>query len=184
MKKRVIIIHGWGGYPEEGWFPWLKRELEQHQFHVEVPQLPKAATPNRDEWLAALKIIVGKPNRQTYLIGHSLGCYTILKYIESLRWFQRVGGVLLVAGFSSLNIPILNKFYAAPLNWKKIKRHAGRITALSSPKDPYVPLAKGEELRDKLGAKLLVVEGYHHFSGREGVKKLPAALDAILKITG
>ena len=26
--QRVFIIHGWDGYPEEGWFPWLKKELE------------------------------------------------------------------------------------------------------------------------------------------------------------
>jgi len=26
--KRVFIIHGWGGNPEEGWLPWLKKELE------------------------------------------------------------------------------------------------------------------------------------------------------------
>ena len=26
--KKVFIIHGWEGYPEEGWFPWLKKELE------------------------------------------------------------------------------------------------------------------------------------------------------------
>ena len=184
MSRRAFIIHGWGGYPEEGWFPWLKHELKQRQFSVEVPQLPKAATPNRDEWLAALKEIVGKPNRHTYLIGHSLGCYTILKYIESLQWFQRVGGVVLVAGFASLNIPLLNNFYSAPLNWKKIRRRAGRIVALHSPKDRFVPWDKGEELRDKLGAKLLVLEGYRHFSGREGATKLPSALDAVLEISG
>ena len=26
MSKRVFIIHGWGGYPEEGCFPWLKND--------------------------------------------------------------------------------------------------------------------------------------------------------------
>ena len=30
--KRVYIIHGWEGYPEEGWFPWLKKELEDRGF--------------------------------------------------------------------------------------------------------------------------------------------------------
>ncbi|MDD5109861.1 MAG: alpha/beta fold hydrolase [Patescibacteria group bacterium] len=183
MKNRVIIVHGWSGYPEEGWFPWLKRELQQRGFTVDVPQLPKAATPNRKEWIAALTKVIGKPNRHTFLVGHSLGCYTILKYIERLRWFQRTGGAVLVAGFASLNILPLNNFYSAPLDWKRIKRHAGRITAINSTKDPYVPLAKGEELRDQLGAKHVVLDGYRHFSGHEGVKELPAALDAVLEIT-
>jgi len=29
MQKRVFIIHGWDGYPEEGWFPWLKKKLKE-----------------------------------------------------------------------------------------------------------------------------------------------------------
>ena len=27
--SKVVIVHGWGGTPEEGWFPWLRRELEE-----------------------------------------------------------------------------------------------------------------------------------------------------------
>ena len=27
MKKRVFIIHGWGGKPDEHWLPWLEEEL-------------------------------------------------------------------------------------------------------------------------------------------------------------
>jgi hypothetical protein len=26
-KKRAILVHGWGGSPEEGWRPWLKKEF-------------------------------------------------------------------------------------------------------------------------------------------------------------
>ena len=37
--KRVFIIHGWGGYPEEGWLPWLKKELEKNGFKVFVPAI-------------------------------------------------------------------------------------------------------------------------------------------------
>ena len=27
--KRAFIIHGWGGHPEERWYPWAKNELEK-----------------------------------------------------------------------------------------------------------------------------------------------------------
>ena len=40
MQKRVVIIHGWGGYPDEGWRPWLKHELETKGFLVLVPAMP------------------------------------------------------------------------------------------------------------------------------------------------
>ena len=43
--KRAFIIHGWDGYPEEGWFPWLKAELEQRGFTVEIPSMPHPAEP-------------------------------------------------------------------------------------------------------------------------------------------
>lgn len=30
--KRVFIVHGWGGRPDESWFPWIQRELESKGF--------------------------------------------------------------------------------------------------------------------------------------------------------
>ena len=38
--KNVIIIHGTEGYPEENWFPWLKKNLEERGYNVTVPQFP------------------------------------------------------------------------------------------------------------------------------------------------
>ncbi|PIP29922.1 hypothetical protein COU12_02115 [Candidatus Jorgensenbacteria bacterium CG10_big_fil_rev_8_21_14_0_10_54_38] len=49
--KRVFIVHGWDGYPEEGWFPWLKRELEARGFEVHVPPLPDAGNPRIQNFL-------------------------------------------------------------------------------------------------------------------------------------
>lgn len=37
FMKRIFIAHGWDGCPEEGWFPWLKKELEIREFEVFVP---------------------------------------------------------------------------------------------------------------------------------------------------
>ena len=36
----ILIIHGANGYPEENWFPWIKRELELLGCNVFVPQFP------------------------------------------------------------------------------------------------------------------------------------------------
>jgi len=37
--KKAVLIHGWEGYPEEGWRPWLKEKLEANGFQVFVPAL-------------------------------------------------------------------------------------------------------------------------------------------------
>jgi len=99
MTKRVFIVHGWDGYPEEGWFPWLKNELEAKDFEVSVPQLPEAKTPRIYNWVPALSKAVGTPDEQTYFVGHSIGCQTIARYLESLPEGVKVGGAVFVAGF-------------------------------------------------------------------------------------
>ncbi len=62
MAKRVFIIHGWYGYPEEGWFPWLKKELESRGFKAQVPSMPNPKHPKIEEWVSFLKELVGNPD--------------------------------------------------------------------------------------------------------------------------
>ena len=124
--KRVFIIHGWDGKPEHGWSPWLKKELEDKGYTVEAPAMPDTATPTLEKWLQHLKKVVGTPDEDCYFVGHSLGCITILRYLESLPEDQIVGGVVLVAGFSS-NLEYdgykneLLSFFETPVLWEKIK---------------------------------------------------------------
>lgn len=182
-KQRVFIIHGWEGYPEEGWFPWLKRELESRGFEVFAPQMPNPAEPQLNEWLNKIKGIVGQPDERTFFVGHSLGCYTIAKYLEGLEAGLKVGGAVLVAGFSGrLNIPEIENFYKNPLDWEKIKNHTKKFVAIHSDDDFYVPIERGEELKEKLGAKLIIQKRMKHFSGGEGISELPIALDSLLEI--
>lgn len=171
-KKRVYIIHGWEGTPESNWFQWLKKQLESRGFEVIVPAMPNTNYPVFSEWLAHLKKIVGKADLDTYLVGHSLGVIAILKYLESLLPEQKIGGVVMVAGFSeSLSIAETESFFAMPLNYEKVKNSAEKFIAINSDDDPYVPLKKGEILRDKLGAKLIVVPKGSHLNEGAGFTK-------------
>jgi uncharacterized protein len=98
--KRVIIVHGYTGDSSKNWFPWLKAELEKLGVSVTVPQMPNTNAPVLTEWLPHLQATVGAPDTETYLVGHSLGCPTILRYLESLKNGEKTGGALLVAGFA------------------------------------------------------------------------------------
>ena len=71
--KKAFLIHGWEGSPEEGWRPWLKKELEKRNFSVTVPEMPDSKYPTIDKWLTYLKNIVKKPSEDSYFVGHSLG---------------------------------------------------------------------------------------------------------------
>lgn len=76
--KRVFIIHGWDGNPDEGIFPWLKKELETKGFQVCNPAMPEPLKPQIDEWVKFLAEQVGTPDKDTIFFGHSIGAQTIL----------------------------------------------------------------------------------------------------------
>jgi predicted alpha/beta hydrolase family esterase len=88
--KRAIIVHGFKGKPGTNWKPWLKRELEDKGFRVNVPEMPHTQTPQLKEWVDKLTETISLyESDDIFLIGHSLGCITILKYLETLNGDQR-----------------------------------------------------------------------------------------------
>jgi len=184
--NRCFIIHGWAGKPEEGWMPWLKVELEQRGWQVEAPKMPHAKLPQVEEWLQALGEVVSTPDENTYFVGHSLGCFTFLKYIEQLPPDQKVGGGVMVAGFAGNlkhNIPVLVKYYEGGLDYEKIKLHGGKYIAIASERDDYVHIQSLHEFAEHLGAKTIVNNEWEHFSGQEGIAELPEALNGLLEVS-
>lgn len=185
MKKRVFLIHGWGGWPKEGWFPWFKKELERNGFVVTIPEMPNSNTPKMDEWLPHLVSVVGIPDEQTYFIGHSLGNIMILRYLEQLNPSQKIGGVVFVAGFTTdLNIPELqeSKFFSKPINWDLIKNHTNKFVAIHSDNDKYVDVKYGDLFKEELNAETIIIHDMKHFSGDDGITQLPEAVESILKL--
>ncbi len=183
MKKRVFLIHGWEGYPEEGWRPWLKKELEKKGFIVNVPTMPCTKHPKMNEWVTHLIKIIGEPDENCYFVGHSLGCIAILRYLERLRGNQKIGGVILVAGFiSDLGYEELKSFFMKPIDWDKIKSHCAQFIAIHSDNDQYVSLHYGKLFKEKLNAEIIIEHNMHHFSGDDGIDVLPIALQSVLKI--
>lgn len=193
MRKRVFIIHGWDGYPEEGWFPWLKKELEAKGFTVFVPQLPKPDEPRINNWVPKLKEIVGSPDEQTYFVGHSMGCQTIVRYLETLSENTKIGGVVFVAGFfrhltnlenDDVVRSVSQEWLTAPLNFDTVKTHLKKSIAIFSDNDPYVPIDNKEDFANSLGSKIVIEHNKGHFSGSTSTKELPSAFDALIEIAG
>lgn len=192
MTKRVFIIHGWDGFPEEGWFPWLKQELESRGFEVRVPQMPGADRPRIEAWVPKLAETVGVADAQTYFVGHSMGCQAIARYLESLPEGTRVGGAVFVAGFFKrlTNLeedPEVHETVAlwleTPPDLELVKSHLNKSIAIFSDDDPFVPLDNQDDFRDGLGSEILVEHQKGHFSGNNGHTELPVALESILKIS-
>ena len=191
MKKRVFIIHGWEGYPEENWFPWLKKELETKNFEVFVPKMPDAGSPRIKKWIPAVAEIVGTADEDTFFVGHSMGCQAIARYLETLPEGIKVGGAIFVAGFfkhltglgEEPNFEEIEKeWLGTPLDLEKAKNHLNESVAIFSDDDPYVPLDNIDDFRDKLSSKIIIQHKMNHFSSNWGVTELPVVLEELLKI--
>jgi uncharacterized protein len=180
--KKVILIHGWEGSPNEGWKPWLKKELEQKGITVLNPNMPDPNYPKQKEWIKHLSSIIGTPDSETFLVGHSLGAITILRYLEVLEENQKIGGAIFIAGFTDdLKIPELSDFFKEKINWDKIKKHCNKFFAIHSDNDHYVPLTYGNIFKKNLGAEIIILHKMRHFSGSDGITEIPILLNILLK---
>ena len=186
MQKRVFIIHGWSGYPKEGWFPWLKNELRARDIRVNVPKMPHADHPKINEWVSQLKKLVGKTDENTFFVGHSIGCQTILRYLEKIHPETRVGGVLFVGGWVNLNPKAMedgeSKSIAKPwliknIDWKKVKLHCNKFIAIFSDNDPFVPVQDAQIFKENLNAKTIIVKRKEHFTKKGSLSDVPEVLN-------
>ena len=181
--NRVFIVHGWEGYPEEGWRPWLREKLEKDGVEVFVPAMPDAKNPKQQAWVDHLSNVVGKPDEGSYFIGHSLGCIGILRYLEGLPESFVVGGVILVAGFDDdLGVPQLSDFFTTPIDWERIKARSKQFISIESDNDPYGLLKYNNVFAEKLGAHTIEMHDMKHFSGDDGITELPVVYEELMEI--
>lgn len=140
--RKIYIVHRWEGSSQDDWRPWLKIELEKRGNEVVVLDMPDTEVPVIEKWVGKLSEVVGTPNPDTYLIGHSIGCQTILRYLETID--TKIGGVLFVAGWFNLEnleseeiVEIAKPWIETPIDVEKIKNVLPKSILLISKDDPY-----------------------------------------------
>ena len=189
--KRVFIIHGWGGNPKGDWYAWLNKKLKKEGFDAKCPEMPNTFNPRIEEWVSYISKLVGKADEDTYFVGHSIGCQTILRYLETLPVNTNIGGVIFVAGWLHLTDETWDEDYKQevaepwlkkPINFAKVKKHAPKFIDIASDNDPYVPLSDKDIFKDKLGAEIIILHNKGHVSGEDGVKEFPLIVKKLLEM--
>lgn len=182
--KRAVIVHGWSGKPSEAWFPWLKKELETRGFKVSAPQMPNPDYPSIKTWVAKLTKIIGKPDKELILIGHSIGCQTILRYLQTIK--TPIKGSVFVAGWLTLKDletdeeqETVQPWLDTPIDFNHIKKITKSI-AIFSDNDPYVPMNSVKTFEKQIGAKTITLHKRGHLGAYDKCPKLPEALSAVL----
>ena len=184
--NNIFIFHGTEGHPDNNWFPWMKKELEQEGYSVFVPQFPSPpVVPAKiTEWFEVLKDYEQNIDENAILIGHSLGGIFTLRILEKLE--RPVKAAFFVGtpiGVQPIkNYDRDNAFSGFNFDWEAIKKKAQHFTVYQSDNDTYVSLGNGEELAKKLGVELSFVPNAGHFNTRAGYTKFEALLDRVIEI--
>jgi len=170
--KRVFIIHGWSGRPNGGWLSWLNKELTAKGFKVFAPFMPDSENPKIETWVPYLAKLVGKADKETFFVGHSIGCQTVIRYIESLPEKTKVGGVFFVGGWFNLKAleteeekRIAKPWLDSKIDFNKVRPKIEKAFALFSEDDPYVPIENAKMFKEKLGAKVVIEKDKGHYTG-------------------
>ncbi len=182
--KKVYLIHGWGGTGSGGWFNWLKQELPKKGFEVESFDMPNTETPKIEEWVGYLeeKINLDEIDERTYFIGHSIGCQTIMRFLEKLHKHKKVGGCVFVAGWFDLiglekeEFEIAHPWINLEIHFERILDHCNNFLALFSDNDSLVHLDEVEKFKNNLDAKIIIKHDKGHFNE---VEKIPEILEFV-----
>ena len=184
--KRVVLCHCWGGHPEFIWYPYLKTKLKDAGINVEIPTMPDTDHPVVQSWLPAFSKAVGKTSEDDILIGHSVGCATVLRFLESLSENQKVGGVVLVAGFlDDRGDSEISSFFEEEFNYEKIKMGSNRFVSIHSDNDPSLKpnyFKHSNIFLLKLKAKINIIPDGGHFSIADNCFEFPEIVNEVVNL--
>ncbi len=123
-----------------------------------------------------------KTNPDTILIGHSLGAAFALKLLER----HPVRAAFFVApAFGETNnefTPLMHAMADQPFDWSAIRRNCTQTCIFHADNDPYLPMAKAEELAQHLHTTVTVIEGAGHFNAASGYTTFEALRDCVIEM--
>lgn len=182
---KAVIIHGTQGSPDGNWFPWLSAELGQRGVQCYVPQFPTPEGQSLENWLKVFAAQAGPLDKESLLIGHSVGAVFALRLLERLE--HAIGAAVLVAGFTGkLNLPeydaLNSSFVESRFDWSRIRQRARKFICLSGENDPYVPAEQGREIANNLMVRHVLIAGGGHLNAESGFIAFPRLIEELERI--
>ncbi|MDE2001872.1 MAG: serine hydrolase family protein, partial [Patescibacteria group bacterium] len=169
--KRVFIVHGWGGSPFTEWIPWLRTKLDDAGYSVFVPEMPNSDVPEIVSWVSHLAQVVGRPDKDTYFIGHSVGCQTILRYLQTID--TPVGGAIFVAGWFNLEnlesdeLSVAEPWVKMPMDIERIRKVLPKSVLIISDNDEYGAFKENTGKFGQFVSHTVVLPNAGHITQRE-----------------
>jgi len=182
--KKVYLIHGFEGKPNGGWCTYIMRELAKQDIYACSLSMPSPEKPILSEWLNEIKQYIDREiNDEIYLIGHSLGGTTILRYLEKFD-SQNIKGVIMVSApcVNKKESSRISEFLREDFNWSIIKNKVNKVVVIHGDDDPSVPISDAEKIIKELEGELIVIKNGKHLNGGAGFTELSELLESILNM--
>lgn len=183
MKKhKIYLIHGYTASPKSNWFPNFKKTLENEHIEISILHMPNSQNPKLDEWVEHMDKSIKEYDENTIFIGHSLGCVTILNFLNN-KLPQQIKGLFLVSGFiEDSPIPELLEFVKPKLNYNKLTSLTKNNVVISAKDDDIINYKYSQFLAEKLTSKFILLNQGKHFIDRDNFTEFPLLIEAIKKI--
>lgn len=166
-KSTILIVPGYADSSPSHWqgvwlkhFPNAVKVIQEDWINV-----------NRPEWVRTLDSAIQLALQPIILVGHSLGCSTILYWInskESKKSIHKIKGALLVAppdphseAYRALSI---KGFDPLPLN--KLPFPSILVTSTN---DPFLSVEQGRYFADRLGSEFINIGKKGHIGEHSGL---------------
>lgn len=167
----IYVVHGYTANSKANWYPDLKNHLESESIVVHIFDMPSPHAPVEKEWLDLLEAKITNFDEKSIYIGHSLGCVTILKFLEDKN-IDNIESLFLVSGFvEDSPIPELSEFVDGKINYSKFIETIKNRIVVSAEDDDIIPYQYSEKLAKKLNAQFNLLKTGKHFIDRDGFVK-------------
>lgn len=179
---RVILVHGFNATPEMNFHPWLADELRRRGFDVVIPTLSLTTKEELDLSIIMeqMKAQVGFLKSDDILLGHSLGAFIILQYLEAIEMTETPRAVVMVAAPWKVSRPELRRLFLVDLDADVLMWKAREYVVIHSKDDPLVPFEHGKLLAVAFRAKFVETDGDGHFMA----ERYPVLVDTLVDIAG
>jgi predicted alpha/beta hydrolase family esterase len=179
---RVILIHGFNATPNANFHPWLAVELRDRGFEVVVPALSLSTEQefNLPLVIEEMKSQVGYLKNDDILLGHSLGVFIVLQYLEAIEMTETPRAVIMVAAPWKVSRPEIRRLFLVDLDADVLMWKAREFVVVHSKDDQLVSFEHGKRLSETLKARLVQTDGDGHYIGAS----YPVLVEVIVEIAG
>ena len=160
--------------------PWLAEELRSEGFTVVTPTLPLSIDDELDlpNIIQVMKDQVGYLKSDDILLGHSLGAFIVLQYLEAVEMTETPRAVVLVAAPWNVQRAKLRGLFIADIDSDVLMWKAREFVVIHSHDDSLVPFEHGKKLAKHLKARLVETDGDGHYMD----EKYPILFETIKEI--